>query len=103
MKRTITSIAIVLAVTFGGMQKIVAQANISPATKTKHTNQSYEQLKAAGMLSGYTNEQLRDLQHPLNPGKQFVSGGVSYAAPASPQSPSSQIITAGPDTTICSN
>jgi hypothetical protein len=107
MKRTITSLAIVLAITFGSMQKIVAQASISAASTTKHTNLSYEQLKAAGMLNGYTNEQLRDMQlnelHRPSGNAVHTLHTPNMVSPFSnPTQPLSTQYNVGPDTTICS-
>ncbi len=62
MKQTITSIAIVLAVAFGSLQQVAAQAaRSSAASNSQKTHMSYDQLKAAGLLTGKTNEQLRSL------------------------------------------
>ena len=57
MKQTLTSLAIVLAISFGSMQESVAQA--AQTGSPSHSN--YDQLKASGMLNGYSNEQLRTL------------------------------------------
>jgi hypothetical protein len=91
MKRTVTSIAFFLAALVG-VQQSFAQ---------KSSSHSYQYMKMHGELRGLTNEQLIALQH------QEMSSINAQPAPA-PSSPvvpipaiQSQVLVAGPDTTIC--
>ncbi len=60
MKRTITSLAFVLATMFGSVQEIVAQAARSSSASIS-PGLNYDQLKAAGLLGSYSEDQLRSL------------------------------------------
>jgi len=84
MKRTVTSLALVVAL-LGG-QQIFAQS--AP---------SYHQLKERGMLRGYTNEQLMQMQMQ----DSYVPPAVTASSVHPPISIQSSVLTAGPDTTIC--
>jgi hypothetical protein len=88
MKRTVTSIVFFLAALVGVQQSFAQKAS----------SQSYAYLKSHGLLDGYTNNQLIAMQsydalHPI------------AVAPVRSNNPvpviQSQVLVAGPDTTIC--
>jgi hypothetical protein len=89
MKRTVTSLALVVAL-LGG-QAAFAQENSNP---------SYHYLKTNGLLHGYTNEQLMQLQlqdsYVPTVGNEVRSNGPGQNVIQAP------VLVAGPDTTICS-
>src|SRR4051812_23064044 len=91
MKRTVTSLAFLFVALLGGSQTFAQKI-------TSHN--SYEYLKTHDMLRGYTSEQLVALQHQESTASAQNPIQIS-SAPTPITVIQSQVLTAGPDTTIC--